>query len=338
MPGDAFNGLALRIQQCASSTSPSSSARSGCVPFDIGGSYESRVASLRAKLLAQRAGRRRRSPGLELGAGPAPLDGYDIGPGDLVLTLLAAGAVVRDPGDRGQFRLGRPVHHPHPPESVAVHAQRAPHRLLLVHERAAPGWRPASAAGQGATSPRRRPGTSPSPCRRPTTSATTAPRDPGVRRDGGRRLDHRSTGYRRRSPPIRAAPARPRRSDPDNGPVHRARRSGNARLHRPTSPVIAAPSGYAILGSEVDIDLGGLIRPASDPIVITFIVDSTTGADPATITVSRTNADASTDIALLCDALPAPARTRATSRPTRPAWAAMSESRSTRPMPPSGSP
>ena len=66
------------------------------------------------------------------------------------------------------------------------------------------------------------------------------------------------------------------------------------------APDIAAPSGYSILGNEVDIDLGGLTRPANDPIVITFVVDSSTGANPAAITVSRTNTGGSTDVAQPC--------------------------------------
>jgi hypothetical protein len=68
-------------------------------------------------------------------------------------------------------------------------------------------------------------------------------------------------------------------------------------LHAPT---IVPPGGYAILGSQVDIDLNGVTRPASDPIVITFVIDSSTGADPATIAIERTNSDASVDVAGAC--------------------------------------
>ena len=104
-------------------------------------------------------------------------------------------------------------------------------------------------------------------------------------------------------------PGRPRRfggyADPDDDRVHRTQRPRRPRsrstfIRRTSLPRAARHPRQR----EVDIDLGGFIRPADDPIVITFVVDSSTGADPANITVSRTNADSSTDIALSCDAVP----------------------------------
>jgi hypothetical protein len=72
-------------------------------------------------------------------------------------------------------------------------------------------------------------------------------------------------------------------------------------LHAPT---VGAPSGYTILGNEVEIDLDGVTQQASSPIVIEFTIDASTGVTPETVTMSRTNDDGTTDVAATCVALP----------------------------------
>ena len=98
MPGDAFNGMALRIQQCGELDKPIFVGEVGLRPVDVGGSYDSRTASLRAKLTDPARGRR--SSATSSGAGDlrrGRSNDYDIGPGDQVPELLAAGPKFETP-------------------------------------------------------------------------------------------------------------------------------------------------------------------------------------------------------------------------------------------------
>ena len=108
MPGDQFNGLALRIQQCGELDKPLFIGEVGLRPVDVGGSFGSRVASLRAKILAQRAAGIVGHLVWNWGPGRERMDAYDIGPGDPVLTLLAAGPTFANPATAMRLGLGAP--------------------------------------------------------------------------------------------------------------------------------------------------------------------------------------------------------------------------------------
>jgi probable HAF family extracellular repeat protein len=66
------------------------------------------------------------------------------------------------------------------------------------------------------------------------------------------------------------------------------------------SSVGPSPDGYAFLGREVVVDLGGVTAPASNPIVLTFVIDGSLSPDPDTISILRTIDDDSTDVAAPC--------------------------------------
>ena len=88
MPGDAYNGLAVRLAQCATLDKPLLVGESGIDPARVGG-LGARAAAYRAKIAAQReAG----IAGLLMwgwdGAGAGPSDVYGIGPDDPSLTEL----------------------------------------------------------------------------------------------------------------------------------------------------------------------------------------------------------------------------------------------------------
>ena len=107
MPGDAFNGLQLRLNQCAVLNKPLVVGEAGIIPNEIGGTLAARAQATQAKLLRQ----------IPAGvAGYLPWawnrDGsllhiYDIGPGDPVLGTLgafgdydsAAGSLTFAPGE-----------------------------------------------------------------------------------------------------------------------------------------------------------------------------------------------------------------------------------------------
>ena len=91
MPGDVFNGLALRIRQCDELHKPLFIGEVGLRPIDVGGTYDSRASSLRAKLYAQRAAQIVGHLVWNWGPGPRALDSYDMGPGDPVLEVLPDG-------------------------------------------------------------------------------------------------------------------------------------------------------------------------------------------------------------------------------------------------------
>jgi probable HAF family extracellular repeat protein len=63
------------------------------------------------------------------------------------------------------------------------------------------------------------------------------------------------------------------------------------------APDVTPPPGYALLGYQVDINLGGV--PDGGAIVISFLLDPSTGADPSTITIGR-NANGVTDVLAPC--------------------------------------
>jgi mannan endo-1,4-beta-mannosidase len=92
MPGDAWNGLALRIAQCHALNKPLFVGESGIWTTDIGG-LAARAAAFRAKLSAQlSAGVVGVVPWTWIdGAhgGSHGTDGFGIGPGDPVLAVLA---------------------------------------------------------------------------------------------------------------------------------------------------------------------------------------------------------------------------------------------------------
>ena len=107
MPGDAFNGLQVRLDQCAAIDKPLVVGEAGVRPIDVGGTLADRAAAIRAKLLRQVPA------GVEGWLGWAwikdgsTLDNYDIGPGDPMLGVLsafgdyehAAGTVTFAPGE-----------------------------------------------------------------------------------------------------------------------------------------------------------------------------------------------------------------------------------------------
>jgi mannan endo-1,4-beta-mannosidase len=88
MPGDQYNGLQVRIDQCNALEKPLFVGETGIIPNHVGGTLEGRAAALKAKLRAQfRAG----VVGDLVWAWSAlgsTLDSYDVGPGDPVLKVL----------------------------------------------------------------------------------------------------------------------------------------------------------------------------------------------------------------------------------------------------------
>ena len=306
MPGDVYNGLATRIQQCGQLGKPLFIGEVGLRPVDIGGSYESRVASLRAKIQAQRGAGVVGHLVWNWGPGPRALDAYDIGPGDPVLSLLAAGPPFDNPPT------------PFDTDWVAPKITLgAPNRSLYTLNEPLTASFACTEVGSAGLATCDGTLASSSPIDTSSTGHFTftvlTTDNVGNHRTVSQVYDVTAGDVTTTVP--QGAPATVTTDPggvgasaavPIQTTVEFTAPSGSPTpvsidLHPPT---IGAPSGYAILGNEVDIDLGGLTRPTADPIVITFVVDSSTGADPATITMSRTNADSTTDIALPCDAVP----------------------------------
>jgi mannan endo-1,4-beta-mannosidase len=97
MPGDEFNGLAVRIDQCDAIHKPIFVGETGIVPNDIGGTLAARAAAFDAKFAAQ------------FGAGVvgelvwtwstlgSRLDDFDVGAGDLTIAVVGSYAFGRSP-------------------------------------------------------------------------------------------------------------------------------------------------------------------------------------------------------------------------------------------------
>jgi Tol biopolymer transport system component len=94
MPGDEFNGLQLRIDQCNALNKPLFVGEAGIIPNDVGGTFQARADAFQEKLDAQFSSGVRGFLAWAWSPQNAPvstLDNYDIGPGDPALGVLAAG-------------------------------------------------------------------------------------------------------------------------------------------------------------------------------------------------------------------------------------------------------
>ena len=212
-------------------------------------------------------------------------------------------AIPHEPGNRGRLDLVAPFITLNAPNRSLYTLNEPLTDVLLLHGAGELGTqRHATAPWPAAQrSTHQRQITSPSPSRPLTISGTT---DPCPTRTTSRPAmsRQRPTGHPATSRPTRVASVlrRLRRSNDDRFTTP----SGlPTQFDRPSSAGHRCPEQLAILGNEIDIDLGGLIRPADDPIVITFI-NTPAPEQTGELTVSRTIADSSPDIALSCDAIP----------------------------------
>lgn len=83
IPGDQWNGLGVRLQQCAELGKPVVIGETGIRPIDVGGTLEDRETALRTKIQAQMA---RGIDGVlawDFSISGSTLDDYDIGPDDI---------------------------------------------------------------------------------------------------------------------------------------------------------------------------------------------------------------------------------------------------------------
>lgn len=90
MPGDAYNGLAFRLQQCGELNKPLFIGETGIIPNDVGGTFEGRAAAFNNKFAAQFGAGVVGELAWAWSALGSTLDNYDIGPGDPALAVLAA--------------------------------------------------------------------------------------------------------------------------------------------------------------------------------------------------------------------------------------------------------
>ena len=88
IPGDEYNGLQVRIDQCNALNKPLFVGETGIIPNDVGGTLQARADALDAKLSAQfPAGIDGNLAWAWIKDG-STLDDYDIGPGDPLLRVL----------------------------------------------------------------------------------------------------------------------------------------------------------------------------------------------------------------------------------------------------------
>ena len=91
MPGDQWNGLGVRVQQCAALNKPLFVGEVGIDPSQVGGTLAGRAAALRAKLLAQSAVGIDGHLVWDYSKDGSTVDNFDIGPGDPALAVLREG-------------------------------------------------------------------------------------------------------------------------------------------------------------------------------------------------------------------------------------------------------
>jgi mannan endo-1,4-beta-mannosidase len=90
MPGDAFNGLAFRLQQCNELNKPLFVGETGIIPNDVGGTLEARAAAFNDKFAVQFGAGVVGELAWAWSALGSTLDNYDIGPGDPALAVLGS--------------------------------------------------------------------------------------------------------------------------------------------------------------------------------------------------------------------------------------------------------
>lgn len=88
MPGDPFNGLAFRIQQCNELNKPLFVGETGIIPTDVGGTLEARAAAFDDKFRVQFAAGVVGELAWAWSALGSTVDNYDIGPRDPTLRVL----------------------------------------------------------------------------------------------------------------------------------------------------------------------------------------------------------------------------------------------------------
>jgi WD40-like Beta Propeller Repeat len=88
MPGDQFNGLQVRINQCNALNKPVVVGEAGIIPNDVGGTFLKRAAAFQAKIEAQFAAGIQGFVAWDWSSLGSTLGNYDIGPGDPALDAL----------------------------------------------------------------------------------------------------------------------------------------------------------------------------------------------------------------------------------------------------------
>lgn len=88
MPGDQWNGLQVRIDQCKALRKPLFVGETGIKPTEVGGTLRARAEALRTKLDTQFSAGIVGDLEWAWGASGSTLDNYDVGPGDPVLRVL----------------------------------------------------------------------------------------------------------------------------------------------------------------------------------------------------------------------------------------------------------
>ena len=108
MPGDEFNGLALRIDQCHALHKPIFVGESGIVPNDVGGTLAARAEAFDAKFDAQFSAGVAGELVWNWSPSGSRLDDYDVGAGDPTIGVLARHALGPPRRDGGaRCRRGR---------------------------------------------------------------------------------------------------------------------------------------------------------------------------------------------------------------------------------------
>jgi hypothetical protein len=97
IPGDQWNGLQFRIDQCNALNKPIFVGEAGVRPIDVGGTLQARADVLQAKMDAQAAAGVQGFLGWAWSSLGSTLDNYDIGPSDPALDALAI--VIDSDGD-----------------------------------------------------------------------------------------------------------------------------------------------------------------------------------------------------------------------------------------------
>ena len=105
VPGDEFNGLQVRINQCNALSKPLFVGEAGIIPNDVGGTFQARADAFQVKLDAQFSAGVQGFLAWAWSPQDVPvstLNNYDIGPGDPSLAVLAGSPLIVQIATGGQ--------------------------------------------------------------------------------------------------------------------------------------------------------------------------------------------------------------------------------------------
>ena len=273
MPGDIYNGLQRRIDQCNALSKPLFVGETGIRPSDVGGTLEARSALFDDKFNTQFAAGVVGELMWDYSSTPSTLNNYDIGPGDPALRRfqdvpLAPTNVVAAAGDGTASVSWRAPSSDGASDILdyTIYGNGAVVATAAANARTASFAVTNGTSYSFAVSARNAIGSSASSAASASVTPTAGSAPPAIV-TGDVPPSTSLTVSTSTSPPTPANPLTTSVTVPSTG-------AGGSISVVQTAATGAAPSGYLLMGQQIDI-VSTALTTTSNPLSITFTVDDT---------------------------------------------------------------